>query len=151
MYDLLCGESVPIFKTIWYCINPECQGKVKYVQYVYQHQVFHLLGWQKTMFILADPPILAHFIFLCCSRERTSTVKEDKTGVKRKGRETNGAKLCTVDRERSTLRMDVSLFSPKQVQREWNQVSGALGVISVNELFGTQSPPGCSFVSYYHK
>lgn len=63
MCDLLCGEAVPIFKTIWYCINPECQGSVKYVQYIYQHQVFHLLGWQKPMFVLADPPILAHFIF----------------------------------------------------------------------------------------
>lgn len=136
MYDLLCGESVPIFKTIWYCINPECRGNVKYVQYVYQHQVFHLLGWQKTMFILADPPVLAHFIFLCCRRERMWTVKEDKKGFKRKGRGKNAAKLCIVDRERSTLRMDVSLsLGPKQVQREWNPDSGDPGVVSVNELF----------------
>lgn len=132
------AESVPIFKTIWCCINPECQGNVKYVQYVYQHQVFHLRGWQKTMFILADPPILAHFIFLCCRRENVDGEGGQEggdAGVKRKGREKNGAKLCIVDQKRSTLRMDVSLCSTKQVQREWNQVSGAPGFIPVNELF----------------
>lgn len=64
-------------------------------------------------------------------------VKEDKKRVKRKGRETNGAKLCTVDRQRSTFRMDVPLLSPKQVKQEQNQVPGASSVISVNKLFGT--------------